>query len=352
MKIRPVLTEKEKRQWLIIVVTFPPGGVLALLQAMVVFQEGENLGGWASAVFGGVVLFLAGMVIFYKHLLYQVQVVFFYLIAFYLVVMTIQAVDSIFERGEHGSDAFLADLTAILLWMAIVYVASYLALSNRQNSHFMFFSLSSLTIVLLYHMIFKEGFQLFIVVLWVRSLFALFVLVMLITRIGKLHHDHATKDDLTGAYNRREVYLVLDHELKRAERYGSLFSIILFDVDHFKNINDTYGHIIGDNILKGISELTQKTIRSTDCFGRWGGEEFLLVLPGADLKEARHLAERLCEAIRQRRFETINHVTASFGVAEYWRGCDLEDILHAADQSMYQAKQDGRNRVVVYAAGK
>jgi diguanylate cyclase (GGDEF)-like protein len=196
-------------------------------------------------------------------------------------------------------------------------------------------------------MIFKDGFHAAIVLLWVKELFALFVLVLLITQTGRLNKDYATKDDLTGAYNRREVYQVLHKEMDRAARYNKTFSIILFDVDHFKNINDTYGHIVGDNVLKGISTLVNKTIRRTDCFGRWGGEEFLLVLPETDIVSAAHIAEKICEVIRQKRFETINHVTASFGVTTYCAGRNLEDMLHAADGAMYQAKQNGRNQVVV-----
>lgn len=327
--------------------SFPIGAVLSLINAFDILGKGEILGGWSSIVFGVVIFILFGVNLFYKHLMHWVELVFFYTIALYLFVMAIDKINFYAANNAQGDVFFISALTEIMLWIAIVYVASYLALSILQNSTFMIVSLCSLFLALLYHMIFKDGLHAAIILLWVRELFALFVLVLLITQTGRLNKDYATKDDLTGAYNRREVYHVLHREMDRAARYNKPFSVILFDVDYFKNINDTYGHIVGDNVLKGISAMVNKTIRKTDYLGRWGGEEFLLVLPETDLVSAAHLAEKICEVIRQKRFETINHVTASFGVTTYCAGRNLEDTLHAVDGAMYQAKQNGRDRVIV-----
>jgi diguanylate cyclase (GGDEF)-like protein len=174
---------------------------------------------------------------------------------------------------------------------------------------------------------------------------------MLITQTGKLHQDYITKDDLTGAYNRREVYHALHREMERSARQRKSFSIILFDVDYFKSINDTYGHIAGDNVLKEITRLVTKIIRQVDYLGRWGGEEFLIVLPDTDIQSAERLAQRLCDAIRQNHFEGLKQVTASFGVADYRYGHELEEMLHAADGAMYQAKRNGRDQVIVFQEG-
>lgn len=341
------LTEKERRKWIILATTLPIGSVLSLIHALVTFQRGELLGGWASLLFGLAIFILFGVIMVKPHLIPPVEVVFFFVIASYLLVMTVQSIHSFGARWPGGSNSFLAELNAIVLWYAIVYIASYLALPSWQYKQFMLISLSSLFAALLYHLIFQNGLHAEVVLLWARSLFALFVLVMLITQTGELNKDYLTRDDLTGAYNRRETYAALYRELQRAERYQKSFSIILFDVDYFKNINDTYGHVVGDNVLKKIAAIIKRRTRRTDCFGRWGGEEFLLVLPETDLAVAGAIAVKLCEAIRKERFETINAVTASFGVETYSPGQGLEDMLHAADNALYRAKENGRDQVVI-----
>jgi diguanylate cyclase (GGDEF)-like protein len=173
------------------------------------------------------------------------------------------------------------------------------------------------------------------------------VLVLLITQMGRLHKKYISTDDLTQACSRREIYRVLQRELNFSARMGSPFSLILFDVDHFKQINDAYGHMTGDRVLRGTAQLVSRSIRSMDCLGRWGGEEFLLVLPQTDLTAATLLAERLRELLSRRSFEGVDCVTASFGVTSFRPGQELEDLLHAADRAMYRAKQNGRNQVAV-----
>ncbi len=308
------------------------------------------MGAMVSVLFSTAVIILCGVIYFYQRLVREVQLVFFYSIAFYLCLMAIHYIN-VFSGGDRTADFFTSNLSAIVLWIAIAYMASFMALTSRQNSIFMSVSLGSLTFALLYHMLFRDGFHLPIILLWVRELFALFVLTMLITQTGKLHQDYITKDDLTGAYNRREVYHALHREMERSARQRKPFSIILFDVDHFKSINDTHGHIAGDNVLKEISRLVTKLIRQVDYLGRWGGEEFLIVLPDTDIQSAERLAQRLCDAIRQNHFEGLKQVTASFGVADYRYGHELEEMLHAADGAMYQAKRNGRDQVIVFQEG-
>jgi diguanylate cyclase (GGDEF)-like protein len=344
--MQPVFPEKEKRQRNVILITFPIGAALASALTFDLFGKGEFLGFIASALLSVSVIILCGVVYFYQRLVREVELVFFYSIAFYLFLMTIHNINMF--SGGRTEDFFMSNLSAIVLWIAIVYMASYMALTSRQNSIFMSVSLGSLFLALLYHMLFRDGFHLAIILLWVRGLFALFVLTMLITQTGKLYKDYITKDDLTGAYNRREVYHVLHREMERSARQRKSFSIILFDVDHFKSINDTYGHIAGDNVLKEITRLVTKIIRQVDYLGRWGGEEFLIVLPDTDIHSAERLAQRLCDAIRQNRFDGLRQVTASFGVADYRYGHELEEMLHAADGAMYQSKQNGRDRVFVF----
>lgn len=166
-------------------------------------------------------------------------------------------------------------------------------------------------------------------------------------RIGSLRQHYALTDFLTGVANRRHLYHLLTYEIDKARRYDLTFSILLFDVDHFKRVNDVYGHQVGDRVLKELTQLTRNLMRRVDVLGRWGGEEFLLVLPATDVHGAARLAERLRSAMAQHRFEDVDAITASFGVTAYQWSEAAESLVDRADQALYQAKNDGRNRVVV-----
>jgi diguanylate cyclase (GGDEF)-like protein/PAS domain S-box-containing protein len=160
----------------------------------------------------------------------------------------------------------------------------------------------------------------------------------------------AIHDPLTGLFNRGEGMRVLEEEIERAGRYHRPLSVIMLDIDHFKRINDTYGHGVGDKVLCGTANQLEKLVRTSDTVARYGGEEMLIVLPETGLGEALLLAERLREGVaanrvRQENGESIS-VSASLGVASYpAQGSSLEAVLAAADQALYKAKADGRNRV-------
>ena len=162
-------------------------------------------------------------------------------------------------------------------------------------------------------------------------------------------------DSLTGCYNRRYLTERLTQEIKRARRYGSNLSIILCDIDLFKNVNDTYGHRIGDQVLIGFVKRVTESIRTdVDWLARYGGEEFAIVLPETDVKNACVLAERLrsltaAEVIRTE--GTAIGITASFGVTGITpelsdKSTSLDAMLNAADKYLYQAKREGRNKVI------
>jgi diguanylate cyclase (GGDEF)-like protein len=182
---------------------------------------------------------------------------------------------------------------------------------------------------------------------WVNPLAALTVTILLIQRMGVLQKNQAASDPLTGLLNRRAMYRNLEQELERSDRYKKVFSIIIFDVDNFKAVNDSYGHFGGDHVLRGISDLMRRAIRQTDSISRWGGEEFLIILPETDLASAQVFAERVLNLMRKAQFGRVKGVTASFGVAAFAPGLMLEEMLHLADHAMYKAKQNGRNQVVV-----
>ena len=155
----------------------------------------------------------------------------------------------------------------------------------------------------------------------------------------------AVTDGLTGLFNRLKMDNVLSHEIHKSINYDTSLSIIFFDVDHFKSVNDTYGHPIGDIVLKQISVILRENIRSIDIAGRFGGEEFLIICPQTDLSGARNLAEKLRIAIENHDFPTVGMKTASFGVVELLPNEAQTSLLSRVDDVLYRAKKMGRNRV-------
>ncbi len=157
----------------------------------------------------------------------------------------------------------------------------------------------------------------------------------------------ARHDQLTGLFNRH----VMDEELKKATaysvRYQTSFSLILFDIDFFKNVNDTYGHDVGDLVLKKISQLLTARIRTSDILARWGGEEFLLLLPETNIKQAEEFAESLRQLIASLVIEKVGNISCSFGVSYVMPSDTPEVVTKRADKALYRAKEGGRNCVEV-----
>lgn len=155
----------------------------------------------------------------------------------------------------------------------------------------------------------------------------------------------ATTDKLTNLNNRVKLDEHLVNELHRAERFQHAFGLIMLDVDHFKSVNDTYGHQVGDSVLVELSNILKTKIRETDIPGRWGGEEFLVICPETDLDGTIKIAEKLRQNIEKATFSTVGQKTASLGVAIYQTGDSIKSILARADDALYRAKEKGRNRV-------
>jgi diguanylate cyclase (GGDEF)-like protein len=156
----------------------------------------------------------------------------------------------------------------------------------------------------------------------------------------------AYTDSLTNIYNRLHFAHFLDAEIDKVKRYGGKFSIIFFDLDHFKEVNDNYGHLAGDEVLEQVTLLVSKANRDADIFARYGGEEFIILAPETDLSGALIHAERLRNDIENFEFKTVGHITSSFGVAEFdAEKDDVDDLLERADKALYMAKEFGRNRV-------
>lgn len=155
----------------------------------------------------------------------------------------------------------------------------------------------------------------------------------------------AATDPLTGIANRRRLNAILDAEIKRAERFMIPLSFIMIDIDHFKQVNDTFGHQTGDAVLKQIAELIAQSLRAYDVFARWGGEEFAIVVPSNDQKGSVQLAEKLRGKIQLHQFPKVGTLSCSFGVATHRTHENPETFIKRADLALYQAKSKGRNRV-------
>ena len=159
---------------------------------------------------------------------------------------------------------------------------------------------------------------------------------------------YATVDELTGSPNRRVFLERLESEVDRCARLGTRLSVVFVDIDHFKKINDDYGHQVGDTVLKGIFARLEESLRAYDFVGRYGGDEFVMALPGNDAEGGAAVAERLRESVQESAGGKVSAVTISLGVAQLEQGMNAEGLLKNADMALYRAKNGGRNRTVTY----
>ena len=180
-----------------------------------------------------------------------------------------------------------------------------------------------------------------------------FATLMLVAEsiIGELR-KLAESDSLTNTFNRRSFFMLLDKAVSAANRNQAALSVLLIDLDHFKQINDTHGHRVGDEVLCHFVSVASGCLRAEDVLGRIGGEEFAVFLPNAEMTEAQQIAERLCAGVAEqvlKRTEGDIPLTISIGIAQYKPDDDAESVLGRADEAMYRAKEYGRNRVEAWS---
>ena len=169
-----------------------------------------------------------------------------------------------------------------------------------------------------------------------------------LVRLATLEKD-VVLDPLTGLYNRRYLDARLSEEIRRAERYDVQFSILLLDIDHFKKVNDTFGHIVGDDVIRRVADIVSEVTRPSDTVSRFGGEELLVIAFEIDPTSSWYLAERIRTAIADDLIKsssgTTVRVTASIGISSFIAGDSAKTVIERADQALYEAKNNGRNRV-------
>ena len=193
-----------------------------------------------------------------------------------------------------------------------------------------------------------ETYELHISYVQVALLIRIYVLVVTQRKRSEEEiHILATTDSLTGIANRREFARILASEMDRAKRYVTPLSLVMFDLDYFKRVNDTFGHDTGDYVLQAVTKIVKNNIRAVDLVARWGGEEFMLLMPQTDMRGAEIAANKLRLAIAQYHFDKVGNLTVSFGVVVFEPQDDLNSLLKRVDDALYSAKEKGRNRVEI-----
>ncbi|WP_189008313.1 GGDEF domain-containing protein [Deinococcus malanensis] len=246
-------------------------------------------------------------------------------------------------------------------WLPLAYVVAFLAFSGRAALGASLGVFGALAAIVLSYVttgvdlagLKRENSVLLVQVLLTHATFISFFLLFgvlqnrYVTAIAEAQSEARAGylDVLTGVANRRQLMLWLTSRLDRTEATGEPLSVILFDLDRFKQINDTYGHDYGDEVLQRTAAAVAGTLRRGTLFGRWGGEEFLVILPAAAVTEAQGVAERVRHAVTDVRYDLPVQVTISLGVTQAQPGESLQALLKRADEAMYAAKHAGRNQV-------
>ncbi len=248
-------------------------------------------------------------------------------------------------------------LASVIHWLPILYVVSFLFLPSRTAvaaSVTIYLAVLAMVVIGLFDLSNQVSNQIKALLynVSVAHLFYLFCMLGVVQlkteqRKHKIKAEEMERaahiDGLLGIPNRR----FLEKHLNRLHQEKASMVILLIDVDHFKLINDTYGHWIGDDVLRGVVECLQHNLRPGDTIGRWGGEEFLIVAQDTHLDKAAALAERLRDAVAEETFGSVVHVTVSIGVSEFCWNEQWDNVFHSVDKALYRAKSSGRNKVVI-----
>lgn len=248
----------------------------------------------------------------------------------------------------HTTSVSLAELYLIIIWT--------FAISGLRLSYAVVSALLSVMVILLYEVFFpmpKDVFYMHAFFVFAAFAFGSVNAFILEKNNKQIFMNEqnlksmATTDSLTGLYNRIKIKDLCETEIERVKRYGGTFSVIFVDIDFFKTVNDTYGHHTGDMILQEFSKTLTQSVRKIDKVGRWGGEEFIIILAETNLDQAVNVAETLQNVIAQFDFTTAKNITGSFGIAEFKDDDTPETIINRADKGLYQAKDNGRDQIGV-----
>jgi diguanylate cyclase (GGDEF)-like protein len=288
-----------------------------------------------------------------KHWVAKTRIFVYFFLTFYLMFLTSTSFIHSAITGEMYSAA------SSLQWVPSAYIVSFLFFPMRIAvvTVFGFYSLMISLLLISYTEIFPEVSS-ELHAMYINALFAQGLYILCLFGVMKLREakneatNYADKmekaaniDGLLGIGNRR----MLQNELDTMASGQTPFSLLLIDIDFFKAINDTHGHLVGDDVLREITHCIEQSLRPDDTLGRWGGEEFLLLAYGTELEQAKSLAERIRKTIESTEFSTVGKVTISIGVTQFKANTSISHTFSIADKALYQAKHSGRNRVIVVA---
>lgn len=272
-----------------------------------------------------------------------------------LVVALAMAATVLVGSIDHDEAHTTFELIRQGIWLPVVYGAAFLVLDPRWSAGLSWVLWVVLVVAASSHLLEPNGHTPAEIGTIVEILLSNAVIILVLMGVAWVIRSSerraasmefvAHTDTLTGLANRRSAEHKLEVEVERSLRYGRPLSVVLFDLDLFKTVNDTFGHDRGDRVLQRIPVTLEGRIRETDMLARWGGEEFLIISPEMDLERANLMAERFRRLIEQHDFETGWAMTASFGVAERQEHESAGDVVRRADEAMYAAKRNGRNAV-------
>ncbi|MBT2692609.1 GGDEF domain-containing protein [Bacillus sp. ISL-55] len=269
-----------------------------------------------------------------------------------LFLVSIYHVSTLFDVVHNDMATTGGSLGDFIVWMPLIIMFFFLVLGTRRGMYFsIFIFLITLTIAVIYSgqmtpesidsltQFHAANIVYILVLFYAQNMFRAFT-------ERDFFKKHAYIDSLTRIANRHQIDVWLEEKLEAAEEEEKSFSIIFFDIDHFKKVNDDFGHKIGDCVLKELSAIVSGNLTDGDLFGRWGGEEFILITDSID-GQAYEKAEHFRKMVENHCFKGAGSLTASFGVTDYQSGDNIDSLLNRADEALYVSKNGGRNKVSV-----
>lgn len=329
------------------------GITLGILYAYSLLQEGANAG--FVLTIGMILELIVFFVLFAlaPQWIEILEVAFFVAMIGSLMLLGGMQIHTLYARQVLIPDKLGFIINSLVLWLTICLLGSFLALPFRYMRPLLaLIWVGTALIAISAALVLRppEEWRYSYLISGIAGLAALYIVSLLISRLGQRQQQQATTDALTGIANRHLLADLLTHHYRRAVAQQRNFAVILIDIDHFKTINDSLGHPVGDQVLMDVATTIAQNIRGADQVGRWGGDEFLVLLIDTDMLAARQVAERIRTALAQHVAGRAARATVSIGVHSYQTGQSIEEILACADKALYAAKQAGRDQVGVWDA--
>lgn len=337
--------------------------IVILFQIVFMFLETVGILTWIVSIFAMRAVIIAVAVVFLFFLYYlRKKIIKTRKIVFADAVLTIVQISTLMLGCYFAVFMFNNSMLSLSVLLLVFYITSLTCVKNPYYSGLVFFfTIAVISIFIdLYLIDFSVWYGefliafVFTVLLYIGNIMnynrhlKLFIKEKEITELSRKLKIMSQTDDLTGVYNRRKISEVIEDYIKISKKYNKSFCIAIIDIDHFKSINDEYGHNTGDDILYYFSSNLKFLIKSTDILSRWGGDEFIMLMPNITQQEAYDLLEYMRKETEKYDFPKIGRVTFSAGLCCFYGEDEMRILINKADTALYVAKKEGRNRVSVY----